>query len=112
MAGGVFSRRKKICAPVVVTRTDWVLKGEGGGITIPLLQYVARIDGEGEIVGFGGEGFQGESAVVLPVCRIPVSICCAKRRATSFTHVLEGDKPVHHFPRFRPHIFLRAERCS
>ena len=26
--------------------------------------------------------------MVLPVCRIPVSICCAKRRATSFTHVL------------------------
>ena len=36
----------------------------------------------------------------FPVCRIPVSICCAKRRATSFTHELEGDKPVHHFPRF------------
>ena len=50
--------------------------------------------------------------MVLPVCRIPVSICCAKRRATSFTHVLEGDKPVHHFPRFRPYIFLRAERCT
>ena len=28
--------------------------------------------------------------MVLPVCRIPVSICCAKRRATSFTHALEG----------------------
>ena len=45
-------------------------------------------------------------------CRIPVSICYAKRRATSFTHVLEGDKPLHHFPRFRPHIFLLAERYS
>ena len=44
--------------------------------------------------------------MVLPVFRIPVSICCAKRRETSFTHVLEGDKLVHHFPRFRPHIFL------
>ena len=50
--------------------------------------------------------------MVLPVCRIPVSICCAKRRETSFTHVLEGDKPVHHFPRFRPYIFLWAERRS
>ena len=50
--------------------------------------------------------------MVLPVCRIPVSISCAKRRATSFTHVLEGDKSVHHFPRFRHHMFLRAERCS
>ena len=27
-------------------------------------------------------------------------------------HVLEGDKPVHHFPRFRPHIFFGADRCS
>ena len=33
--------------------------------------------------------------MVPPVCQIPVLICCAKRRATSFTHVLEGDKPVH-----------------
>ena len=49
--------------------------------------------------------------MVLPVSRTTVSICCAKRRATSFTRVLEGDKAVHHFPRFRPHVFLRAERC-
>ena len=29
-------------------------------------------------------------------------------RETSFTHVLEGDKSVHHFSRFRPHtqVFL------
>ena len=50
--------------------------------------------------------------MVLPICQIPVSICCAKRRETSFTHVLEGDKPVHHFPRFRPNFFLWAERCT
>ena len=43
--------------------------------------------------------------MVLPVCRIPVSICCAKRRATSYTHVLEGDKLARHFPRFRTYIF-------
>ena len=43
--------------------------------------------------------------MVLPVCRIPVSICCAKRRATSFIRVLERDKPVHYFLRFRLHIF-------
>ena len=48
---------------------------------------------------------QGESAVVLLVCRTPPSICCAKQRGISFTHVLEGDKPVHLFPRFSPHIF-------
>ena len=44
--------------------------------------------------------------MVLPGCRIPVSVCCAKRRATIFTRVLEGDKPAHHFPRFRPHVFF------
>ena len=50
---GIFSRRKKICAGVVGTRIVWVLKVEGGEMTIPLLQYVARFEGGGEIVGFG-----------------------------------------------------------
>ena len=53
---GIFLRRKKRCAGVVGTRTDWVLKGEEGGMTTPLLQYVARFDGGGEIFGFGGGG--------------------------------------------------------
>ena len=53
---GIFLRRKKRCAGVVGTRTDWVLKGKGGGMTTPLLQYVARFDGGGDIVGFGGGG--------------------------------------------------------
>ena len=34
---GIFLRRKKICASVVGTRTDWVLKGEEGGMTTPLV---------------------------------------------------------------------------
>ena len=51
---GIFLRRKKRCAGVVGTRTDWVLKGEEGGMATPLLQYVARFDGGGEIFGFGG----------------------------------------------------------
>ena len=55
---GSFLRRKKRCAGVVVTRTDWVLKGEEGGMTTPLLQYVARFDGGGEIFGFGGGGYK------------------------------------------------------
>ena len=50
---GIFLRRKKRCAGVVGTRTDWVLKGEDGGMTTPLLQYVARFDGGGDIFGFG-----------------------------------------------------------
>ena len=58
MAGGVFLRRKKRSAVVVGTRIDWVLKVEGGGITTPLLQYVARFDREGEIVGFGLGGYK------------------------------------------------------
>ena len=55
---GIFLRRKKRCAGVVGTRTDWVLKGVEGGITTPLLQYVARFDGGGEISGFGGGGYK------------------------------------------------------
>ena len=110
---GIFLRRNKRCVGVVGTRTDWVLKGEEGGMATPLLQYVARFDGGGRDCWVWRGRLQGELAMVLPVCRIPVSICCAKRRATSFTHhVLEGDKPVHHFPRFRPDNFLWAERCS
>ena len=55
---GIFLRRKKRCAGVVGTCTDWVLKGEEGGMTTPLLQYVARFDGGGEIFGFGGGGYK------------------------------------------------------
>ena len=55
---GIFLRRKKRCAGVVRARTDWVLKGEEGGMTTPLLQYVARFDGGGEIFGFGGGGYK------------------------------------------------------
>ena len=55
MTGGNFLRRKKRCAGAVGTRTDWVLKREEGGMTTPLLQYVARFDGGGEILRFGGE---------------------------------------------------------
>ena len=55
---GIFLRRKKRCAGVVGTRTDWVLKAEEGGMATPLLQYVARFDGGGEIFGFGGGGYK------------------------------------------------------
>ena len=55
---GIFLRRKRRCAGVVGTRTDWVLKGEEGGMATPLLQYVARFDGGGEIFGFGGGGYK------------------------------------------------------
>ena len=88
---GIFLRRKKRCAGVVGTRTDWVLKGDEGGMTTPLLQYVARFDGGGEIFGFGGGGYK-ESWPWCSVCRIPISICCAKRRETSFTVPAESGR--------------------
>ena len=34
---GIFSRRKQRCAGVVGTRANWVLQGEEGGMTTPLL---------------------------------------------------------------------------
>ena len=46
---------------------------------------------------------------MLPVCRILVFICCAKRRATSFTHVLEGDKPVHTIFRVFVSVFFSGQ---
>ena len=50
-------------------------------MTTTLLQYVARFDNGGEIVGFRWGGWLlliEESAVVLAVCRIPIFTCCAK----------------------------------
>ena len=55
LLAGIFLRRKKICAGVVGTRTDWVPKGEEGGMTTPMLQYVARFDGGGGFLGLEGE---------------------------------------------------------
>ena len=85
---GIFLRRKKRCAGVVGTRTDWVLKGEEGGMTTPLLQYVARFDGGGEIFGFGGGGYK-ES---WPWCSLSVGF-------PSLFVAPSGEKPA---LRFRP----------
>ena len=85
---GIFLRRKKRCAGVVGTRTDWVLKGEEGGMATPLLQYVARFDGGGEIFGFGGGGYK-ES---WPWCSLFVGF-------PSLVVAPSGEKPA---LRFRP----------
>ena len=85
---GIFLRRKKRCAGVVGTRTDWVLKGEEGGMATPLLQYVARFDGGGEIFGFGGGGYK-ES---WPWCSLLVGF-------PSLFVAPSGEKPA---LRFRP----------
>ena len=85
---GIFLRRKKRCAGVVGTRTDWVLKGEEGGMATPLLQYVARFDGGGEIFGFGGGGYK-ES---WPWCSLFVGF-------PSLFVATSGEKPA---LRFRP----------
>ena len=55
MAGEILLRRKKICAGVVGTCTDWVLTGEEGGMITLLLQYVARFEGEGGLLDLEGE---------------------------------------------------------
>ena len=57
-AGASTSLTTRINGMTTHTRTDWVLKGEEAGMTTPLLQYVARFDGGGEIVGFGGGGYK------------------------------------------------------
>ena len=85
---GIFLRRKKRCAGVVGTRTDWVLKGEEGGMATPLLQYVARFDGGGEIFGFGRGGYK-ES---WPWCSLLVGF-------PSLFVAPSGEKPA---LRFRP----------
>ena len=85
---GIFLRRKKICAGVVGTRTDWVLKGEEGGMATPLLQYVARFDGGGEIFGFGG----GDYKESWPWCSLFVGF-------PSLFVAPSGEKPA---LRFRP----------
>ena len=85
---GIFLRRKKRCAGVVGTRTDWVLKGEEGGMTTPLLQYVARFDGGGEIFGFGGRGYKESS-----------SWCSLFVEFPSLFVATSGEKPA---LRFRP----------
>ena len=89
---GILLRRKKRCAGVVGTRTDWVLKGEEGGMTTPLLQYVARFDGGGRDFWVWRGRLQGELVMVLPVYRISVSMCCDKRRETSFTVPAESGR--------------------
>ena len=68
---GIFLRRKKICAGVVGTRTEWVLKGEGGEMTTPLLQYVARFDSGGEISGFEWGGYKENRQWCSLFVRIP-----------------------------------------
>ena len=45
---GILLRGRKICTGIIGTRTVWALKGEGGGMITPPLQYAARLDGGGE----------------------------------------------------------------
>ena len=73
---GIFLRRKKRCAGVVGTCTDWVLKGEGDGMT-PLLQSVARFHGGGEILGFGWGGYKESRPWCSLFVGFPASICYA-----------------------------------
>ena len=93
---GIFLRRKKRCAGVVGTRTDWVLKGEEGGMTTPLLQYVARFDGGGEIFGFGGGGYKESWSWCFLFVEYP-----------SLFVATSGEKPA---LRFRPRAVVAGRR--
>ena len=87
--------------------------GEGGVTTTPLLQYVARFDGGGETVGFEREGYQESRPWCSLFVGLPsIFIAPSGEQLALPMYVLEGDKLVHHIPRFRPHIFLRAKHCS
>ena len=61
-------------------------------MTTPLLQYVARFDGGGDIFGFGGEGYKESWSWCSLFVEYPVSICCDKRRETSFTVPAESGR--------------------
>ena len=53
--------------------------------------YIHTYTGGRDFWVWGGR-LQGELVVVLPVCRISVSICCDKRRETSFTVPAESGR--------------------
>ena len=82
-------------------------------MTTPLLQYVARFDGGGDIVGFGGGGyteswswcclFVGFSYLFVAPSGEQLALPMCWRGASLSTIPCV---------RFRPHIFLRAERWS
>ena len=103
---GIFSRTKKRCVGVVGTRTTWVLKGEEGGITTPLLQCVARFDGGDEILGFEGGGYKKSgpwyslfvgfpSLFVAPSDEKPASLVCWK--GTSLSTISRVFVPIFFF---------------
>ena len=109
---GIFLRREKRCAGVVETRTNWVLKGEEGGMTTPLLQYVARFDGGGEIFGFERGGYKESrpwcslfvgfpSLFVAPSGEKPALPMCWK--GTSLSTISRVFVPI---------FFFGAECCS
>ena len=103
---GSFLRRKKRCAGVIGTRTNWVLKGEEGGMMTPLLQCVARFDGGAKIFGFEGGGYKESrpwcslfvefpSLFVAPSGEKPALPMCWK--GTSLSTISRGFVPIFFF---------------
>ena len=102
---GIFVRRKKRCAGVIGTRTNWVLKGREGGMMTPLLQCVARFDGGAEMFGFEGGGYNESrpwcslvefpSLFVAPSGEKPALPMCWK--GTSLSTISRGFVPIFFF---------------
>ena len=92
-----------------------MLKGEEGGITTPLLQYVARFDGGGEIFGFGEGVYKEES--VAPSGEKPALSMCWK--GTSLSTISRVFVPIFFFGQsvvvdvegvgFRPRALVAGE---
>ena len=109
---GVFLCKEKICTGVVGTRIDWVLKGEGGVMTTPLLHYVIRLfDGECEIVGFEWGGCK-ESRPWCSLFVVFPSLFVAPSGEQSVLPMCWKGTSLSSFPAFSSPYFFRAERCS
>ena len=116
MAYEYFLRREKISAGV--SRDTHRLGVERRGrrnddttaavlyCTLHGLTVVARLPGSDEEV----TRRIGHGAPCLSISSI--YLLAASNYNNSFAYGLEEDKPVHHFACFRPHLFLRSERCS
>ena len=93
------------------TCIDWLLEGKGIVLTTPLLQYVTRLDGSGETVGFAWGGWKESrprcslfvgfpSLFAVPSGeRLALPMCRRGKACTRFSGCLSP-------------YFLREERCS
>ena len=108
---GIILRRKKIYEGVVGTRTDWVLEREGGGTTTPLLQYVVRFDGGGEVVGFGGGGYKKRRLWCSLFVGFPSVLIAPSGEQPHLPTCWRGTR-LSTISAFSSPYFVRVERCN